>query len=144
MKRSPELAPLSRDHHVALEVALRLRRATTVTLAQAVEHFLDFWDRQGQHHFVVEERVVFAALPADDAEWAAATRRVRDEHAEIRNLASALQGEPLLDDAHGLGALLSAHVRYEERELFPLLEGRLSREALAALGSAVIDAEAAH
>jgi hypothetical protein len=144
MKRSPELAPLSRDHHVALEVALRLRRATTATLAQAVNRFLDFWDRQGEHHFVVEEGVVLTALPADDAEWAAATRRVRDEHAEIRSRASALRGDPVLDAAHGLGALLSAHVRYEERELFPLLERRLSDEALAALGRAVIDAEGGH
>jgi len=43
-----------------------------------------------------------------------------------------------LDAAHRLGALLSAHVRYEERELFPLLEERLSREDLAALGRALI------
>ena len=69
---------------------------------------------------------------------------MRDEHAEIRNRASALQDDPLLDAAHGLGAQLSAHVRYEERELFPLLEGRLSHEALAGLGRAVIDAEAGH
>jgi hypothetical protein len=142
MKRSPALAPLSRDHHVALEVALRLRRATPATLAQAITHFRDFWDRQGEDHFVVEERVVLTALQADDTEWAAATRRVRDEHAEIRTRASALPGDSSLDAAHGLGALLSAHVRYEERELFPLHEGRLSREALAALGRALIDAEA--
>ncbi len=141
MKRSPALAPLSRDHHVALEVALRLRRATNATLEQAVKHFLDFWDRQGEHHFVVEERLVLPALPDDDAEWAAATERVRDEHAEIRNRASALPGGLSLDAAHELAALLSAHVRYEERQLFPLLEERLSREALAALGRALISAE---
>ena len=40
MKRSPELAALSRDHHQALEAALRLRRATDETLEAAVGHFL--------------------------------------------------------------------------------------------------------
>jgi hypothetical protein len=142
MKRSPALAPLSRDHHVALEVALRLRRATDATLEQAIMRFLDFWDRQGEHHFVVEERFVLPALPDDDVEWAAATRRVRDEHAEIRNRVSALPGGSSLDASHALGALLSAHVRYEERELFPLLEERLSHEALAGLGRTLIWAEA--
>ena len=67
---------------------------------------------------------------------------MRDDHAEIRSRASALPGGSSLDAAHGLGALLSAHVRYEERELFPLLEERLSRDALAALGRALVKAEA--
>jgi hemerythrin HHE cation binding domain-containing protein len=141
MKRSAALAPLSRDHHVALEVALRLRRATDATLEQAIMHFLDFWARQGEHHFVVEERIVLLALPDDDAEWTSATRRVRDEHAEIRDRASTLPAGPSLDASHGLGALLRAHVRYEERELFPLLEERLSGDALVALGRALIAAE---
>jgi hypothetical protein len=142
MKRSQALAPLSRDHHVALGVALRLRRATDATLEQAIKRFLEFWDRQGEDHFVIEERLVLPALPDEDSEWAAATRRVRDDHAEIRNRASALPGGASLDAAHGLGALLSAHVRYEERELFPLLEERLSQDALAALGRALTSAEA--
>ena len=142
MKRSSALAPLSRDHHVALEVALRLRRATEATLARATEHFLAFWDRQGEHHFLIEERLVLLTMPDDDVEWAAATGRVRDEHAEIRNRASALTTDSSLDAAHELGALLSAHVRYEEREHFPLLEERLSSEALAALGRALVSAEA--
>jgi hypothetical protein len=142
MKRSAELAPLSRDHHIALEVALRLRRATPETLEQAVERFLDFWNQQGRHHFVIEERLVLPALSDDDAEWSAATRRVRDEHAEIRDRAAALPGASSLDAARGLGELLGAHVRYEERQLFPLLEARLPQEALAALGRALISAEA--
>ena len=36
MKRSPELAALSRDHHQVLESALRLRRVTDETLESAV------------------------------------------------------------------------------------------------------------
>lgn len=51
MKRSPELTPLSRDHHKALEVALRLRRATAGNVDEAIEHFLAFWSHQGERHF---------------------------------------------------------------------------------------------
>jgi len=40
------------------------------------------------------------------------------------------------------GELLSVHVRFEERTLFPLLERRLSAAALADLGRALASAEA--
>jgi len=142
MKRSPELAPLSRDHHHALEVALRLRRATDETLAEAVEHFRSFWSRQGEQHFVIEERLVLPALADADAEWAEATRRVREEHGEIRAGAASLARVPSVPAARGLGELLSVHVRFEERTLFPLLERRLSAAALADLGRALASAEA--
>jgi hypothetical protein len=92
---------------------------------------------------VVEERLLLPALSEDDAEWAAATRRVRDEHAEIRSRAAALPGAPSLGSARELGELLGAHVRYEERQLFPMLEERLPRDALAALGRALTSAAGA-
>jgi hypothetical protein len=43
VKRSPELTALSRDHHQALEVALRLRRVTEANLEDTVAHFVAFW-----------------------------------------------------------------------------------------------------
>jgi hemerythrin-like domain-containing protein len=142
MKRSAELAPLSRDHHQALEVALRLRRVTEGNLEDTAGHFLAFWRRQGEHHFVIEERLVLPALSHDDAEWAEATQRVREEHAEIRARAAELARVPSVLRARRLGELLGAHVRYEERQLFPLLEERLARDALVALGGALMSAEA--
>ena len=142
MKRSPELTPLSRDHHQALEAALRLRRATDETLEPAVGHFLEFWSRQGEQHFVIEERLVLPALPDDDAEWAEATQRVRAEHREIRVGAAALADASSVAAARGVGELLAAHVRFEERTLFPLVERRLSPAALGDLGRALAAAEA--
>ena len=142
MKRSVELAPLSRDHHQALEAALRLRRASSESLGGAIEYFLAFWSQHGEHHFVTEERLLLPALSDDDAEWVAATQRVRDEHGAIRTRAAELPGAPSLKSARRLGELLGAHVRYEEREVFPMVEERLPREALAALGRALVSAEA--
>jgi hemerythrin-like domain-containing protein len=142
MKRSAELAPLSRDHYQALEVALRLRRVTEGNLEDTAGHFLVSWRRQGEHHFAIEERLVLPALSHDDAEWAEAIQRVREEHAEIRARAAELTRAPSVLRARRLGELLGAHVRYEERQLFPLLEERLARDALVALGGALISAEA--
>ena len=46
-----------------------------------------------------------------------------------------------VERANELGELLNAHVRFEERNLFPLLEERLSGPDLAELGRAIDAAE---
>ena len=46
-----------------------------------------------------------------------------------------------LDGLRDCGKLLADHVRFEERELFPLIEGGLDPAALAALGREIIAAE---
>ena len=134
MKRSPELAGLSRDHHRALEVALRLRRATAADVDEAIARFLAFWREHGQRHLEVEEEVLLAALPPDDDQWATAARRIRVEHNQLRSLAEALETTPVAESARAIGALLDAHVRFEERHAFPLLEQRLEPDELARLG----------
>jgi hemerythrin-like domain-containing protein len=140
MKRSAALAALSRDHHHALEAALRLRRAD---VDGAVAHLQAFWQARGRRHFEIEERLILPALPQADADWREATARVRDEHARIRAAVDALGGGGApLEAAHGLGQLLRDHVRFEERHLFGLLEARLPEPELARLGEAVERAEA--
>jgi hemerythrin-like domain-containing protein len=144
MKRSAALAPLSRDHHHALEAALRLRRAQHGDLHDAVRHFQDFLEPRGRRHFEIEEELLVGALPETDGDWLAATARMLDEHARIRRLADLVAGRPAEDrlaHAHELGELLRDHVRFEEREVFPLLEARLPASELAALGAAVEAAE---
>ena len=58
MKRSSELTPLSHDHHQALFVAQRLRRADHE--AEAAVELLKFWEEYGRRHFEVEEGVRLA------------------------------------------------------------------------------------
>jgi hypothetical protein len=144
MKRSAALAPLSRDHHHALHAALLLRRATGEDVEAHVAHFLAFWHHDGRRHFEIEERRLLPALPGDDPRSGPLAQRVLDEHAQIRALARGLEerpGEPGVDAARALGELLHAHVRFEERELFPLLELRLTDAELARLGRAISEAE---
>ena len=139
MKRSEALAPLSRDHHVALGAALRLRRATADDLRRATAQFGEFWRHDGARHFEIEEELILPALPPGDAEWDAAVARVLAEHADILARARALDGADV-DAANELGERLHAHVRYEERVLFTLLEERADAAALEALGAAVASA----
>lgn len=145
MKRSAALAALSRDHHHALEAALRLRRAGAGDLDAAVAHLQAFWEPRGRRHFEIEERLILPALPPSDVDWGEAIARVRDEHARIRAAVDTLAtggGEAPLEAAHGLGQLLHDHVRFEERQLFGLLEARLPEPDLARLGEAIERAEA--
>lgn len=156
MRRSRALAPLSRDHQHALDVALRLRRADAATLDTALQRFSAFFQDEGRAHFAIEEEHLLGALPADDAEWADAVARVRDDHAAIRAQARTIADARHPDTpavagatvdvaaARALGERLHAHVRFEERVLFALLEARLAPDALERLGGDVARAEALH
>lgn len=140
MKRSAALTPLSRDHHRALEAALRLRRADAVTVDAAIAHFQAFFDPRGRRHFEIEEEHLLPALSEEDEEWAAGVRRVLDDHAAIRAQAAALG---TVEEARSLGERLNDHVRFEERVLFVMLEERLAPEDLARVGAAIAEAERA-
>jgi hemerythrin-like domain-containing protein len=134
VKRSEALVPLGHDHHVALEAALRLRRATAADLDEAVGRFREFWaEHERRRHFEIEEELLLPALEGD-ADWDDMARRVRFEHGQIRAAAEALS---TVEDARALGELLNDHVRFEERRLFEYLEERLSRARLSELGAEI-------
>ena len=136
MKRSPELTPLSHDHHQALFVAQRLRRSDQI--GELTAEFERFWVDHGSDHFRIEEEVLlpmWAALGNAQPEHVA---RIAREHLAIRAAAYELSAEgPDLERLRRLGELLAAHVRYEERTLFPLIEDDLGAAALRQVGAAV-------
>jgi len=136
MKRSAALAPLSRDHQHALDIALRLRRADVGNLGDAVARFESFFEQEGRRHFEVEERLILPAVSAHDAEWEAMVRRIRSDHDAIRAIADTAE-ELTTADAHALGERLRDHVRFEERVAFVFLEERLTTQELERLGRAV-------
>jgi hemerythrin-like domain-containing protein len=139
MKRSAALTLLSHDHHHALVVAQRLRRAED--RSPATRELLDFWESQGREHFDVEEEVLVPTwLELDPGADRALAERLADEHQVIRSLVRAAQSDSLdLDGLAETGRLLADHVRFEERELFPLIEKALRSDALATLGEEIGD-----
>ena len=69
--------------------------------------------------------------------------RMLDEHLAIRREALRLAaGGASLDRVRALGELLHDHVRFEERQLFPLIEAALDEPALQELAVAIEAAEA--
>ena len=137
MQRSSELAVFSREHHVALELALLLQRATAADAETVTEATLDFWRAEGREHFRLEEELVLPAFArhagADDADIV----RVLVEHVDIRRRIADLETSERVDVAalNDLGKALRDHVRHEERTLFGRIEEALEPEELAALGT---------
>jgi hemerythrin-like domain-containing protein len=143
MRRSASLAALSRDHQHGLAVARRLIRATADTAPDARARFLAFWRSEGARHFRIEEEVLLPAfagrVPADHE----AIVRVLVEHVDVQRRAAELESEPSLppEALHELGEVLHGHIRYEERELFPLIEQELPDAELKGLAVTMERAE---
>jgi hemerythrin-like domain-containing protein len=141
MKRHEALAPLSRDHHVALVVARELSRASPDRAEAAAKRFVRFLVEYELKHFALEESVLLPALP-DHAEASTLAGRVREDHEHLRAAMRQLQDSPRaanVESLHDLGAFLLAHVQMEERELFPYLERSLEPAALDQIGTRLVD-----
>lgn len=143
MKRSEALAILSRDHHRALVIAQALIRADGDTLAAAHARFCDFWAADGRRHFWLEEDLLLPAYALHGDPRHPLVLQVLGDHvairAQARRLASA--STPGLELLHELGTALAAHVRLEERELFPIIEAAMPSAELLDLARTIEMAE---
>ena len=139
-KRTPELRPLSSEHHQALLVAFQLKKGLaghgeSAGAPKDVPGLLAlarrYQDAVLTPHTKAEEELLGRHLaPAD-------MKRLQFEHSEmVRLLEAARQARPA-DTRQLLGAfadLLERHVRWEERELFPACESAIDGAALAVIG----------
>jgi hypothetical protein len=139
VKRSEAVRSLSREHHQALTIAQDLHRADDPEPAAA--RFHAFWRREGALHFRIEEEVllpIWAVLGTVHAEGAAHLAR---EHLELRAAGLALGEKSTRAAIRELREKLAAHVRFEERELFPMIDADLGAANLPRLADAVAAAE---
>jgi hypothetical protein len=126
MKRHPALEALSDDHHHELVQARRLLAAANAALEErlrAAGAYVEAFFTDTVEHFRREEETVLPLYARQAAADRELLERVLREHMELHGLARALRAEVAAGDVSGetldvLGALLRAHVRLEERELF--------------------------
>ncbi len=135
MKRHECLQPFSRDHNVGLVVSRYLMdRPGKTSLSELVQA----WDDELQDHFEEEERLLLPISPPQMQE------RMRTEHDRIRKFVDeARAGKLLHSEIIMVGLYLSDHIRWEERELFPILEGQQSRLENIAEASRALEARRA-
>ena len=130
MKRHRALVSLSHDHHHALVQARRLARSAAGDEAvrlEAAGDFLAFYASDTIPHFREEEELLFPLVVDRGGDADELLARVLLEHQRIHALAERLReaqagGRADAGVMQELGELLNAHVRLEERELFPLIE----------------------
>jgi len=144
MKRHPSLREFSDDHHQGLVNARWLRRAASGeggSSADTARDFLEFWRLDTSLHFRKEEEVLLPVLARYGGDLGERPiLQMLTQHARIRALAMQLsdeleQGEIREDALRNLGEQLEAHIRLEERQVFPLIEETLSEPALQEVAS---------
>ena len=123
MKRSPILQPLSREHHTTLTLAKACERAAQsgdeALVSQTCQRAIQAFSDALEPHFQFEEVSLLPLLHTTATQ--PLVERTLADHQQLSGLINALRQS----DAGALdtfGKCLSAHVRFEERELFPVLE----------------------
>ncbi|NQD38481.1 hemerythrin domain-containing protein [Permianibacter sp. IMCC34836] len=140
MRRHPALHRLSREHSPALTLARRLLQADAPASIAVAQDALRRWHRDLLQHFADEESVLLPLLV--QLQESADGLRLQQDHVALRqalaNCADAATTDPATGvSCRALGEQLRAHVHFEERQLFPLLEQRLTAGQWQAVAAAL-------
>jgi len=134
IKRSKELAPLSRDHHDALLLCWKIRNGIKKQIEpeRIKAYVLYFFENDLEEHFMQEEKYLFSQLSDKDV----MKEKVIEQHKNIRSIIQSLisNTKPSNELLVGFANELELHIRYEERELFNYLEQTIPNEKLNEIG----------
>ena len=136
MKRNERIQRFSREHHFCLLFCWKVRQGVRKDVApERIWRYVKyFWNEHLQPHFKNEEKILFA--PVGDTHVGRAIR----EHDQIRRFISDLDSQPASigrKKLSELATMIDAHVRYEERSLFPHLERKLTNQQLEKIGELI-------
>jgi len=137
MLRDPSLIQLSRQHHNALALCVRLERALqgTPDLGAWQLEMHQHYTNEVQFHFAAEEKVLFPAARRFP-ELAALVEELSSEHERLRKyFIHAEQGTMNQGELEAFAKLLSGHIRKEERQLFESMQQRMQQKELKSLGA---------
>ncbi|MDB5207556.1 MAG: hemerythrin protein [Flavisolibacter sp.] len=120
IKRSKELAPLSREHHEGLLLGWKIKQGLkNGTDHKLISQYIQwFWDAELSAHFKKEEQVLAVHLP-DENEW---VMKMFADHEDIEALIHVNRMIPDEDIFLQIADALNEHIRFEERILFPYAE----------------------
>ncbi|MDF3078836.1 MAG: hemerythrin protein [Sphingobacteriaceae bacterium] len=132
MKRNINLQELSKDHHHGLLLGWKIRQGLQRKIApEAIKNYVSYFVNEALlPHFREEEEVIFSSLADTDN----LIQEALKEHSQIEDLAKRISKKPNTENLNLLADLLDAHIRFEERTLFPHLEQNLTAEVLESIG----------
>lgn len=134
VKRNPNLMVFSHEHHHGLIFSVRLKSANQTNAETLKLYVEDFWSKYLSSHFALEEKL-FCGFLIDEK----ISNQFFNEHEEIRKLIDAIKNSKndFAELAARLGEALNAHIRFEERTMFPYLEETLEKKDLKIIGTAL-------
>ena len=138
IKRSEELKPLSRDHHLGLLLCWKIRKGIDLKISpiRIAAYISFFYYSYLESHFREEELYVFPLVKKGDNK----VKRALDEHREIEKFIKLIRN--MLTDYKYLirfEQMLDDHIRYEERVLFPYIESTSKNNSLIETGRIIAD-----
>jgi hemerythrin-like domain-containing protein len=129
MKRHKSLAVLSSDHHKGLNMVKLLKSAVGLPISEIsniYKKFKEFFETELTEHFSEEEAFLVPPLGNIDL-----IKRMCEEHKAMKEMFNKLStSEHIGSSLAELGKLLENHIRFEERELFGMIENTLTEEEL--------------
>ena len=135
VNRNEHLKKLSRDHHFSLLFCWKIRQGvkTNVAMERILKYVQYFLQQHLQPHFREEENILFAPIKDNQVQ------RAINEHKCIKLLIEGLADSENNEQKNlvKIADMVDEHVRYEERELFPHLERKLSKEQLESIGNLI-------
>lgn len=137
MQRHEAIAPLSRDHHGTLLLAQLLKQEAPVYKGlpdkphDKARYAMDQFEAHIRKHFQLEEMMLEKVKDVNPSIKILA-REIKAEHRELTDLFHSLTTANDLEMImNELAVKLEAHIRKEERVLFPMLQEQCSETVLA-------------
>jgi len=127
------LIPLSWEHHYGLVVSRRITLGikNRVKISRIIPYILDVWEKYIEPHFQTEETLLLPAIKGETPVSREIIHKIETEHNTLRQLIESFRkSEGDTESLRNFATLLHDHIRFEERELFPLAETTLSRDKL--------------
>ncbi len=131
IRRSKELAPLSREHHEGLLFVFKIRQGLKLGISKERMGQFCTWslDSHFDLHFKKEESELVPVLGTAHT----LVLKMLEDHAVIRNLFDDVKNNRHMAALQNLAQNINDHIRFEERQLFPLIEQAASPEQLKAM-----------
>lgn len=128
IKRSPQLAPLSREHHEGLLLVWKILQGLkyNVDPVRIQKYILWYWESHIKPHFYQEEKILQPYFPPENE----LLKRMIAEHEQIREFVLRFDKGSDRNTLKNFAALINDHIRFEERQLFTYLEQILSKDQL--------------
>lgn len=131
IKRSGYIVPISRDHHAGLLFCWKIKQGLKMDISfDRINGYIRFfWDGHLKEHFIEEEILLFNQLDCQ------LTHKGKCDHKVLTEWFNRVAEYGLANQAeyYTFVEILTNHIRYEEREIFPHLEAVLAAETLAGI-----------